>query len=422
MGLFSEKHVLSDRLLGDAKGDIARFCFERAVEHIRGGPAHRLLMSLALFVPDASREALGHVASLPNLDRDEGLVKLEWLSLVNKRADRFAFLPLTKSFALAELAEHSDFKKEAARRWVDYLKGLCQVADSEYYWRYRSYLFLDEGSNILEAIEWSYENGTAEDVFLLILAANEYLDAVGDWNRLWTVVHRALSLARTVRNPIAVARFATIEGWMLSQWGEYEEAESRLSEALERYQEVGNREGKSIALHHLSAIYRKKGLFNKAEEFCNRAWSIADSLGIGDLRSLVNIERGKLARDMGRWELARGYFAQVRDWFEERAEQDPRDEILARSIWGHLAIVEYHLGRPREAKELCLKSLEFFEAHGTKGYLATLKYRLALAEDALGEHKVALEHAREAVDWFDRLGMKPDYAEAKALLQRLQGS
>jgi hypothetical protein len=54
------------------------------------------------------------------------------------------------------------------------------------------------------------------------------------------------------------------------------------------------------------------------------------------------------------------------------------------------------------------------------GYLATLKYRLALAEEALDEKKAALNHAEEAVEWFERLGMKPDYAEAKELLDRLQ--
>jgi tetratricopeptide (TPR) repeat protein len=94
--------------------------------------------------------------------------------------------------------------------------------------------------------------------------------------------------------------------------------------------------------------------------------------------------------------------------------------MLARSAWGHLAIVAYRLGRPQEAKELCLESLEFFETHGTKAYLPTLKYRLALAEEALGEYESALQHAREAVDWFERLGMELDHAEALALLRRLE--
>jgi tetratricopeptide (TPR) repeat protein len=132
------------------------------------------------------------------------------------------------------------------------------------------------------------------------------------------------------------------------------------------------------------------------------------------------IEYGKLARDQRDWQTAWDYFASVRDWFEQRVEQAARDEPLALSTWGHLAIVAYHLGRPQEAKELCLKGLEFFEQYGIKGYMATLKYRLALAEEALSENDAAQRHAKEALDWFERLGMKPDYAEALLLWRRLQ--
>ena len=70
---------------------------------------------------------------------------------------------------------------------------------------------------------------------------------------------------------------------------------------------------------------------------------------------------------------------------------------------------------------MCQRSLEFFESYGTKGFLATLKYRLALAEEALGEKRAALIHAGEAVDWFERLGM-PDRAAAGELVRRLQNA
>lgn len=408
------------RRLGQPTEDISRFCFEDTMERIRGKPAYKLLMALSLFATDASREALGYVADLLELDRDDGLVELEGLSLINKRGNRFVLLPLTKVFASAELISYPDFKMEAGRRWIDYLKELCKGTDSEYYWRYTSYAFYDEGDNILEAIQWSYLHGTAEDVFVLVSAAYDYLEVTGRWNEIVVLCHQALNLARSIQDPIAIARLANIWGWILLQWGDYQEADSMFLEALTQYQQVGNREGESVTLQHLSSVYRKRGAFDKAKELCDQAWNIAEDLSIGDLKALINIAYGKLARDMENWELAWKYFAGVRDWFEERVEQTPRDEPLARSTWGHLAIVAYHLGRPQQAKELCLKSLEFFETYGTKGYLATLKYRLALAEEALGQHKVALEHVREAVDWFDRLGMKPDYAEAKTLLERLQ--
>ncbi len=408
------------RRLAQPTSDVARYCFKGALKHIQGRPAHKLLMALAIFAPDASREALGYVADLPELDRDDGLVELERLSLVNRRASRFKFLPLTKVFAADELSTHPGFRESASRRWVDYLKELSELPDSEYYWRYRSFAFHKEGANILEAIEWSYEYGTADDVFHLTQAAEDYLGALGDWNRTMSLCDRALELATSLQRRIPIARFAMMQGYIFRQRGDFEDAESRFQQALDLYRQEDNQEGQSIALDNLAAVSRKMGIFDKAQILSERALQIAETLGDGDLKALITIEQGRLARDTNNWELAWERFAAVRDWFEERVEQAPRDEMLARSAWGHLAIVAYHLGRPQEAKELCLRSLEFFETYGTKAYLPTLKYRLALAEEALKEYEAALHHAREAVDWFERLGMEVDYAKALDLLQGLE--
>jgi tetratricopeptide (TPR) repeat protein len=347
-------------------------------------------------------------------------VELEKLSLVNKRHERFTLLPLTKMLASSELGNHTAFQDNASRRWIDYLKKLCKVVDDEYYWRHRSYVFHNEGPSILEAIEWSYQYGTADDIFILTRAAIDYLDALGDINGLLMLCRRALDLARAVDDPVTIARLAVIEGWVFRQWGAYQEAEAAFRDALKKYHQVSNREGECAALLNLSGVYRKTKRFDKAKELLDQAWSISESLSIGDLKALIGNEYGRLARDMKDWELACSHFSSVRDLFEERIAQRPQDESLVRVTWGQLAIVAYHLGRPQEAKELCLKSLEFFETQGSKEILATLKHRLALIEEALGENEAALEHVTEAKDWFDRLGMKPDLAEAEALLQRLQ--
>jgi len=113
-------------------------------------------------------------------------------------------------------------------------------------------------------------------------------------------------------------------------------------------------------------------MFDEARKLCDQAWNIAVDLDAGDLKALIQTEYGKLVRDVGDWELAWRYFAAIEDWFEEQIEEAPRDEPLARGAWGRLAIVAYRLGRSQEAKGLCLKSLDFFETHGTKGYLVTL--------------------------------------------------
>lgn len=405
--------------LGQPNNDIAKFCFEGAVKGIRDTAAYQLLMALSLFVPDASRDGLGYVANLPELDRDDGLVALEKLSLVNRAEGRFSYLPLTRSFAIGERQRDETIDKEMGRRWVDYLRGICKRADSEYFWLYQDYGFYADGPNILAALRWSYANGISEDVFELTIAAQTYLDFKGEWNTVLSLVRLALELARSIQKPLVIARFANIQAWFLQQRGEYEIAKVLSLEALNQYCQAGNDEGEAITLHRLATIYRKMKEFDKAKDLSNRAWHIAHNLAKDDLNAPLNTEYGKLARDMQNYPLAWEYFSKVQEWFEQRTEETLSDQELARATWGQLALVAYHLGRPQEAKELCLKSIEFFRPIGTKGFLVTLKYRLALAEEALGEHEAALGHAKHALEWFERLGMRPDYVEAKCLVDRL---
>lgn len=409
------------RRLGDAgDNNIATYCFEGALQRIRSKPSYQLLLAISCFAVDASRDALGYVADLSEADRDDGLVELERLSLVNRRAGRFSLLPLTKGFVLVKRARDPENGARLSRRWIDYLKRLCHGADSEYYWRYQSYAFYDEGDNILAAVRWCFDHGTADDVFVLLYAAYDYLEITGRWGEIVELCERALNLARSISHSRAQARIANILAWIYLQRGEYQESERLAEEALAQYRIIDSREGESVILQHLGSVYRKAGDFARAKDLYDQAWQIANELGIGDLKALINTSYGKLARDRGDWGRAWEYFATVRDWFERRTEKTPRDEPLARGTWGHLAIVALRLGRPQEARELCLRSLEFFEEHGTKGYLATLKHRLALTEEALGERGAALQHAKEALDWFDRLGMRPDVEEATRLVQRLE--
>jgi LuxR family glucitol operon transcriptional activator len=96
------------RRLGEPTGDIARFCFEGAMESIQSKPAHTLLIALSLLDGKANRDRLGKVTDLPELDRDEGLVRLERLSLVNKQGDRFFILPLVREYVLPTTTSMSE--------------------------------------------------------------------------------------------------------------------------------------------------------------------------------------------------------------------------------------------------------------------------------------------------------------------------
>jgi hypothetical protein len=136
--------------LGQPKADIAKFCFEGVVERIRATPPYKLLVALSLFATDASREALGIVSNLPVLDRDDGLVELEKLSLVNKHGNRFQLLPLTKAYVSTE--ENSLYKQHYIKYFVDF----CHQQVGTQYWDGLSYggtVIEPELENLLLAID-----------------------------------------------------------------------------------------------------------------------------------------------------------------------------------------------------------------------------------------------------------------------------
>jgi hypothetical protein len=114
------ENILRD--LGNPTGNLARFCFEKVMESIRGKPSHKLLMALSLFENGAWDDDIGYVSDLPQIDFEKGLEELEVLSLINRDKDSnyYRMLPLTREYAQAELQQLEklhDFLVYRRERW-----------------------------------------------------------------------------------------------------------------------------------------------------------------------------------------------------------------------------------------------------------------------------------------------------------------
>ncbi len=409
--------------LGQPSSDIARFCFESTISQLNEA-TYNVLIALALCDQDtgANRESLGEILNLSVADRDEILAKLEVLSLVNKYQGRFRLLPLTRTYLLNRLDSRPDLRQKIAEIWAEYFQRKTETIEGEYYWQWAPQTFralVDDGPNILIFLEWAYEHGAARQIFALTKGGCWYLAWVGRWGDEVSYARRAADLAKSTRNHKAAARNLGIAGWIFTQWGDLQQAEQVFNEALELYRRGESREGECLALQWLGMVPRKRGQFEQAADLYEQAWHIACELDSGDLQALVNMERGKLARDMRDWSSARDYFIKVREWFETKAETDPRDAPLSAGAWGQLATVESALGNYEAAREQFLKSLDLYQVGASQGFQSTMELRLARVELALDHIEIALEYARDAAYWFERLGMKPDLEEAQEFLKQL---
>ena len=168
------------RQLGFLTNDIYDFCFKRSISLIQGSDAYRLFAALALFT-STTRDALGYVAGFYDavLDRDEGLSKLEILSLVNKEDTRFSLEPLTKNKAIEELTADPLFENEARERQVEWYKQLSLQIEASHHPDYRI-----EISNLKTIVEWLFDQKQLAEASWFFRHLGKYLFAQGRWGIL----------------------------------------------------------------------------------------------------------------------------------------------------------------------------------------------------------------------------------------------
>ncbi len=166
--------------------DVASFCFEESVKPLRNQPAHSLLMSMAMFRTKAKWEALAQVAGLQTepLDMEKGLEKLKQLSLVYQEDVKYKILPITREYALVELAKYPNFEREARERWIQhYLEFTKQYGGKDWKnWRVKYDVLEDEWSNTLQLLDWCAANGRYNDVIKIWKNVDNYIDLIGDWD------------------------------------------------------------------------------------------------------------------------------------------------------------------------------------------------------------------------------------------------
>ncbi|WP_017747025.1 NB-ARC domain-containing protein [Scytonema hofmannii] len=173
--------------LASATSDVARFCFEQSVQGIKEKPAHKLLLSIAIFPDPPILAAVAEVAGLtaaPDSIND-GLARLQQLSLVNlnQETGRYEMLSLTREYVLAELAAYPDFEKEARKRWVRFYQDFAQRNAGEDWEKWIHYSKLDEEQgNLRAALYWCKDQDRYEEVSDLWLLLYHYANLYAYWD------------------------------------------------------------------------------------------------------------------------------------------------------------------------------------------------------------------------------------------------
>ena len=408
-------------------GDVARFCFEGSVVPLREQPAHMLLMAAAMFPKRPSRESVIATAGLSNdpIQADEGLARLQQLSLISQREGRYTILPLTREYALAELSAHAKFEVGARERWLSYYLNFVQEHGGEDWgdeWYLKFDRLEDEWENLCSVFGWCAENEKFEELttFWQQKGVEGFAGIYGYTDdRLVWFEWLIQAAERRGKWRIAVKAMSD-KTWTLIWLGEEErwgEIEALLERAWKLREYVSPSWQSDIANNFASLRIRQKNYADALKWLeCSEGLLDAQEKGRDYLRDWIPImaRRGEVYLQTKNYAQASECYQQAFD--SARSILWQRATIHAQNWLADIAIA---YGNLDEAEPLLHKGLVVTERNKDRRYAAFYKRSLAHLEYKRNELGLARRWAEEAQDDFDRLGMRPEAEEMNQLLEEL---
>ncbi len=413
------------RRLSDGQSDIAKFCFEESVAHIHGRDAYKLLLALSLFDAPVNKSILGHVSGLGEDDfgRDTGLGELVKLSLVIKEGNEYDLMPLTRNFVEGERIKQGQLEQELQNRWLAHLSEYSSPYTG-LYWRWRDrYRLHRDGVHLIKLADWCQHISRLDILLRIAPALIYYYDLKGNWNELINIGTIAVEHARLIGDFESIIFIDQWLAWVWSHQGRHNDAVDCMTDARNAAKQLGDVVWHCSALQGLSQVLRRHQKYDQAFNHCQEAIELAktipDEPRLIYVQADIEYELGKLARDREDFNAAKEHFITAREVFRTDDDKPVFNIQLAWGLLCNLGYVAHMTGDLQFAAQTYSQCLDLYQDGVGKGDMTTLLVRLASLEELQGHAKIAEQHAREALDWASRLGMKNEQAHAKALLAKI---
>jgi len=408
-----------------ADGDVARFCFQGAVEPLRGHEAHAMLMAFALFPKMPSRETITYVAGLQTnpIAAEEALSQLQRLSLIREFHDRFRMLPLTREYALAELRAYPEFEQGARERWIEWYQMFAQRHggyDMEE-WHVRYDHLEDEWENLLAVFDWC-ANHERYDVVKTFWCADvpgsvvDFTTLYGYWDDRLSWLNWLMQTAEGRGDWLTVTDTIASMANTLTLIGRYDDAESLFRRGRKLFS-YANLEVQTRLLINNAYLSIWLEHFEEANSLLDQARisasQLQESLGT---RANINIDYDRAA--MFYW---MGDLASARTAFTRAMEQasDFGWQWLANYARNYLADIAINQGNYEEAELLLEPGLTMVERNKEKRCISNYKRSFAYLRQKQGKLDEALVWAQQAREGFEGLGVTREVQKMERLIQDL---
>lgn len=214
----------------------------------------------------------------------------------------------------------------------------------------------------------------------------------GEFDRAHTAYQNSLEVARDVGNQLGEGIALNNLGIFYRAIGLFDQAGTTLNEAVQINRRNGFERGVGWSLASLSLLYTLRGQPVAATTYCERAWSLFETLDDREGLLFALLYRGHAQLEAGEWQKANEAYQQV----IQLAEQAGRDHFLPEAYAG-LAKADYLAGEMTEALEVCERLLPYLNGRAVYGchrpiWLYWVCYQV-LSDSADSRAETILQHA-----------------------------
>ncbi|MFB2938288.1 NB-ARC domain-containing protein [Aerosakkonemataceae cyanobacterium BLCC-F154] len=437
IGQLAAGYILKDVIakITQATGDVAHFCFQSSVTPLTGKPAHLILMALAMFSQAATREAIAFVA-LPNADpiaTSDGLARLQQLSLVAQREGYYDMIPLTRRYAIAQLAAYPEFESEARERWINWYQKFTQESSCNWKeWHIGNGNLEGEWSNIQAVLEWCIAQNRYSDFREIWPHIKGYIHVRGYWDDRLTWSNWLIQEAEQRCDWFALAEAMLERSKTLSLMGQpkqLQEADLLLTKAWELINKSQQTEGnlKSAANFSLKfdlgislAVLRiRQQKFTESQTWLEQQKNLLTQAELAEekqryFRIHIFYYQAEICYKSGNYLEAKALYEQALSLAESVGWLR---SIIYSQHW--LADVEIALGNLTTAQKLLEDGLPVSERYKDQRCTACYQRSLAKLEQLRGNLQESRHWAELALHGFDNLGMKPEVEEMQKFWQSI---
>lgn len=403
--------------LGEPTSDITRFCFEATISKINNTPAYQLLLALALFATDATRDALGSVTELPELDRDEGLVALEKLSIVNKESNRFRLLPLTRSYCLALLTQDSHLESLYRERWLIYFTELMERERPQ---RDRGIgVVRPDILNIRTVLDWCWQENRMGDFKEILELFNTYLFRTGNLTALLKYYQMGIDATILLEDELGQAGFLSALANLREMQGDLDIAKELVETAQTINKHHNHKSGLVWNQYTISVILWKKGEFEASRLNAQKALQLAIEIN-NDLQVIrCYCQLARIDIDSGNLDRAKETLNHTLT-LHHSFTGTGRDSWVTATLYrlmGQVAFLEKNYAM---AEQYYSRSIDAAQVVSNISMEGRARFLMAELDLTRNQFQKAEEGAKAAISMFELLGATHEIEESRHLHKRIQ--